>query len=437
MNYKVGIGTAIAICLSSILGDTLFAVTSVPLSLAGSYSLIAYALVAIVTIFIAAQLGELGSLMPKEKGLAYSYVNKSFGTELGFISGVLLFIGFCATIAAVSFSFGGYLTTLLGINSTALQILFAAILIVALSFLNTMGVKETVKLSKALVVVVFLTAAAFVIFAFLHIGSSHGFLLTNKGMTSDKGYINFIDASAAIVFAYAGFQTISSITGHVDGKGRGVAKAMAYAIVISMIVYMLVTLGVMILAPISSVSISSEPLLYAINYAHAPSLFSAMITIGILFSIAAATLTLIFTASRLLYQLGKDGMLPRITKVYDKSRDVAINGIWISALVEILILFSGDLYGIVSISNFGFIFAWIITSFAIINVRRRKRFGDFKSPYFPLVPLASIILCMLFLFGLPRTSLALGVMMILVLLVIYYSLVEIRYKKVQRIRLFD
>jgi ABC-type transport system involved in cytochrome bd biosynthesis fused ATPase/permease subunit len=58
-------------------------------------------------------------------------------------------------------------------------------------------------------------------------------------------------------------------------------------------------------------------------------------------------------------------------------------------------------------------------------------------PLYPLLPIIGVIACIIFMLGLPRESLALGIAIILALLVLYYSIVEIRYRDVPRIKLFD
>ena len=121
----------------------------------------------------------------------------------------------------------------------------------------------------------------------------------------------------------------------------------------------------------------------------------------------------------------------------DASKDIAVNGIWISAIVSIIMLFSGDLYQMVSIGNFGIIFSWMMACISVISLRRRGTKGSFRAPLYPYLPIIGMASCVIFLFGLPRTSLAIGVVLVQVLLVTYYGLIELRYKDVPKIRIFD
>ena len=436
MSYKLGLGIAIALCLGSILGDTLFMFAGVPIAQIGSQSIIAYAIVGIVIAVMATQLGELGSIMPHEKGGPYSYVSRSFGSELGFITGILLFVGYCAIVSATALGFGGYLLSILGLSNGIAQIIIAIAIIILASLVNLHGIKRMAELTRILLVIALLTAAAFVAFALMHVHAP-GMGAIFQNTPAQNGLGAFFVAVTAIVFAYSGFQVIVTLTDNIKGGGRMATETMVISLLISMVVYVAVTVGLMLLIPSAQSVITAYPLLYALNQVNAPYLFSALIGAGALFAMSAAMIAIVFSASRLVYQIGKDGLLPRITRSFDHRKSVAPSGIWISAAVSIALLFSGGLYTILSISNFGVLFSLLMACFALVNMHRRRRLGSFVAPYYPYLTLISIAACIIFMFGLPSQSLALGVIIIAFLLVVYYTLVEMKRKDVPRIKLFS
>ncbi len=438
MPYKISISTATIICLSAILGDTAFVVTGLPVAFIGPYSIPAYVVIGIYAALMAIELGLLGKLHPRYKGFNYSYVNRTFGTELGFMTGILLYVGFCAIIASVTFSFGGYLLSLLGIHIPSLQIAIAAIIILLLAFLNTFGLKETAQASKILVVITLLTISSFVAFAIFYYTSNPSVAISNfMAPIYPQHGLGPINALTLIVFAYSGFQVIASLTGNVKSHGAGIRKSMVVALAISIIVYIAITISMMALAPARSLESVSNPVLYVLSNSGAPPVLLIAIGIGILFSIAAATTSLILSASRIVYQMSRDGLLPRIASDrYDMKKDTPLNGIWITAIISILILMSGNLYTLISISNFGILFSWIMVGFAVINVVRRDKAEHKIDGRMMYIAALTIALGMYLMFGLPSAALALGISVILVLLVAYYIIVEITYGKVPRVRLF-
>jgi APA family basic amino acid/polyamine antiporter len=426
---------AIALCLGAIISDTLFVFTGVPIAQIGSLSIVAYILVGVFAIIIALQLGELSSTMPHSKGGAYSYVTKSFGSELGFITGALLYLAYCAMTSVIALGFSGYLLSMLGISNEPLQIAVAVLSIIAISVVNMYGLRKTSGLTRILVTVALLSAAIFCIFSFSY-GINKGTIAAVLTYAGNGGAGTFLQATTAIVFAYSSFQIMVTLADNIKEDGKGAAKIMAVSILLGAIAYVAVTMGLIALIAVPH-AISANPLIYALSYVNAPRVIELAIGAGILFSIAAALIMLVFTSSRLVYEIGHDNLLPRISRLYDKEKGVATSGIWISALLSITLLFAGNIYVILSISNFGIIVSWAMACFALINMRRRNITRKFSSPYYPFLSILSIVVCIVLLFGLPGNSLAFGITIILLLLVIYYIIVEIKYKKVPRLKLFD
>jgi basic amino acid/polyamine antiporter, APA family len=145
---------------------------------------------------------------------------------------------------------------------------------------------------------------------------------------------------------------------------------------------------------------------------------------------------MILRSSRQIYQMGLDHLLPFLTTNYDKKKDVAINGLIISAGLAILLLFAGDIYTIVSISNVGLFISYLMVSFAVIHFRRAGVKPPFKSPWHPYLSIITIIALLAFFIGLPAEALILGLVLMLVILIVYYFLREVRGKPPVRVRLF-
>src|SRR5690349_21360779 len=108
---KIGLAGATAIGLGAIIGAGIFVLSGTTINLAGSGALIAFIITGIVAIILALELGELSSEMPKERGATYSFTYHAFGSELGFIGGILLYLGYAAAVATIALGFGSYLSS--------------------------------------------------------------------------------------------------------------------------------------------------------------------------------------------------------------------------------------------------------------------------------------------------------------------------------------
>ncbi|MFP3278548.1 MAG: amino acid permease [Candidatus Micrarchaeota archaeon] len=431
---KISIPVALAVGLGAIIGAGIFVLSGTAIAIAGGYALLAFLVVGIVAILVGLEIGELSSLMPNEVGASYSFVYKAFGSELGFVTGILLFFSYATSISVISLGFGSYLSSILALGN-AFNIPFAIILIFVLSILNILGIKKAAK-SDAVLVVIKVSILLLFILAALAISLSNKTFSISNFSAPNNVVLSVFSASVVIFFAYSGFQSISTFTSRIRGK-NGAAKAITLATVISLVLYVLVVFSLLALMPASEYKISGDPLSFALKESHAPQWLFITVDIGALIATTSATIAMILSSSRMLYQISKDKLLPRIFRKYNEESDVAVNSVIASAIIGVIMLFSGNIYTIAAISNFGLLFSYIMTSFALIHFRRSGYKASFSMPLYPYLTIITIIFLFAFLFGMPRESLLIGAILIILLLAIYYMLKEIKRKKPVMIKLFD
>ena len=451
---KVSARAATAVGLGAIIGAGIFVLSGTAIAIAGVYAIVSFLIVGLVAIIVAMELGELGSIMPRLKGGAYSYVYEAFGSELGFISGILLYFSFATGVSAVALGFGSYLASIFGITMHAFVVGFAAMLIVVLSFVNMRGIRKAAKADLGLVIVklfiLFIFAAAAV---FIAASSKGGISAVNFSATAQQATIGAVfAASVAVLFAYSGFQAISTFTSEIEGGSRKAAMAVIYAVAISIVVYLAVIIALILLVPASQYTVAADPLSFALTHSGAPGWLSLLVDIGALIATTSATLALILSSSRVLYQIGENKLLPHFFRKYDRRKDVAVNGILLTALISLLMLGSGNIYIIAAISNFGTIFSYLINSIAIIKIRTLERTGRHKgllksmhmtnvrlflTPLYPYIPIITTFLLLVFFMGFPAEALAGGVITILLSILIYYMLEQIKEKPIIKVKLFN
>jgi APA family basic amino acid/polyamine antiporter len=434
---KISVKVATAVGLGAIIGAGIFVLSGTAIALAGSAALLAFVLVGVIALFVALELGELGSIMPQAEGGSYSYAYEAFGSELGFITGIMLYFAYASSIAPIALGFGSYLTGLVGLSSSY-STAFAILLILVLSAVNILGVSKAAKADFGLVIIKILILSIFIVFA-LFVALGNPSMVQSNFVAGFQGANigSIFAASVVIFFAYSGFQAISTITKDVQGGGSGAAKAIVGSVAISMVLYILVVLSLLFLMPASQYSISSDPLSFALRTVGAPQWLFTLISIGALIATTSAALAMILGSSRILRQIGNDKLLPKIVRKYNEKTDVAVNGVIISSAIGIIMLFSGNLYVMASISNFGILFCYLIASFSLIHFRRKKAPATFKTPLFPFLSIATIVGLIALLIGMPREALIIGVAMILSLIIIYYALIEAESRKVEKIEIFD
>jgi APA family basic amino acid/polyamine antiporter len=434
---KVSAASATAVGLGAIIGAGVFTLSGTAIALAGVWSLFSFTLVGFVAIVVALEIGELCSMFPQANGASYSYAYEAFGSELGFITGVLLFFSYASSISVVALGFGSYLSVLLGISPDAYGTLIGVIIIAVLSAFNLQGIRKAARADFGLVVMKIAVLIVFIAFAAIFSLHNQTFSHISSAVAPASGYGAIFSASVVIFFAYSGFQSISTFASDVKGGPRSAARAIFAAVVISMVIYILVDVSLMLLVPVNAFVINANPLSFALTAVHAPVYLSITVAVGGLIATASATLAMILSSSRILYQISMDGLLPKILRRYSADRGVARNGVLISAVIAVVMLFSGNIYVMAAISNFGLLFSYLMAGFALIRFRRHGRGGSFRVPMYPYLPILAIFVLLSFILGLPNEALVLGTIMTIGLLMIYYFLKEVEEKGPVKIRLFE
>ncbi|MBW9142079.1 MAG: amino acid permease [Candidatus Aramenus sp.] len=426
---KISVAYATAVSLGAIIGSGIFVLSGTVISLAGALSLVAFAFVGFISLILAFELGELTSVYPQLRGSSYSFAYEAFGSNLGFVTGLLMYFSYATSVPAIALGFGSYLSALLGFGS---PLLYAIALIVVLSVVNLLGVQKAAETDFYLVAIKVAVLVYFVVFALIvsKFNPSHFTIPTNAGY-------GFFESMQGIIFAYSGFQSVSTIAPDVKGGGNGAAKAIVYSVLISFVLYVLVTVSLMSLAPASSFKIAADPLSFALNYVHAPDYVYLVVDVGALMATTSATLATILTSANVIYQVSADGLLPKFFAKYDKKRDVPVNGILITLIVSIATLFAGNVYVIASISNFGLLFTYLMTTLAVFKLRRQGVVGSFKTPGYPYLPMVSLVGLLVVFIGMPKEALLIGVITTLVLLMIYAIIREGKRTSPEKVRLFE
>lgn len=140
----------------------------------------------------------------------------------------------------------------------------------------------------------------------------------------------------------------------------------------------------------------ANPVAFALEMVH-QNWLADILSIGALIGMFTMMVTMIYSSSRLVYSIGRDGMLPTFLAKLDPHTSVPKNALWVVALI---IAFMGGLVSLdhlTSLVNIGTLLAFTFVSFGIIPLRRNKEIsnqGGFKVPLYPVFPILSGIACL-------------------------------------------
>ncbi|MGQ9673627.1 MAG: APC family permease [Candidatus Aminicenantales bacterium] len=389
----LGLFDATAISVGAIIGAGIFVVTGIAAGLAGSALVISMLIAAIVSLFTALSFAELAAWQPKE-GSIYEYGYQLVSPFAGFSIGWMWILSNVFAGAAVSLSFGHYLTALFPVLPDSWV---AAILCMAFAALNFFGIQESARLNNFIVVAKLAVLAFFVIFGFTHVN-------TNNYIPFAPSKAGVLYGACFIFFAYGGFARVAVVADEIKDAKRNVPRAILMSLAISTAVYMFVGAVAIGLVGASGLASSDSPLTIAMK-STGSALASSITSAGALVATASVLLTSILGVSRMAFAMAKRGDIPEVLSKLHPKHNSPHYSVWISGGLMALLVLIADLSKVVAVSTFALLFYYSFANISALKLRIEER----RYPRF--VPILGAVTCfalLVFIFFASRQAWIIG-----------------------------
>lgn len=366
-----------------ILGAGIYVLIGEAAGFAGNSVWISFFLGAIAAIFAGLSYGELTALFPRAAA-EYTFVKHAFKNNfLAFLIGWLTAITSMITAATVALGFGGYFAEFLD-----LPIILSAILLIGgLSFVNFIGIKHSAWMNTVFAII---TAGGLALIIFL--GMTYETTESIDYFEAPNGMAGIIFAFVLIFFAFIGFEDMANVAEEVKRPSRTLPRAIILSVVITGIIYVLVSLSVVRVVNWEELGRSAAPLADVANTSLG---ISGGITLSIiaLFATASTVLITLVAGARIFYGMAKGGSLPSLlSKVHPKTKTPWIAVITI-LITSVAFSFIGDIVIIASIVVFAVVITFAMINLSVILLRYVEPEKDrpFRVPLnigkFPILPL--------------------------------------------------
>ena len=316
---------------------------------------------------------ELGSRLPFSGGVAV-FVHRAFRTEwLSVIVGWLMFCTCIVSMATISKAFAGYLFKFAPIFPEWLVILA---LFCGLAFINFRGMQEssslnifctTLEVSGLLVVIVVST---------LFIIGGASTTVTAPAISGETvGWIAILQGAALAFYAFIGFEDIVNVAEEVKNPERNVPRAVLLSLGIAGVVYVLVSwLATQVLNP-AALSASGAPLLEVVQRAQ-PNFPGVIFTFIALFAVLNTALLNFITASRLLFGMSRDGLLPAWFSKLHATRATPYRTIIVILPIVIFLALSGSLQFLAGTTATLILAMFCLVNLSLLVIKRREGNAD-------------------------------------------------------------
>ncbi|MGZ4901446.1 MAG: amino acid permease [Halobacteriota archaeon] len=409
-------------------GADIYIVASLGSAYLGPASLLVWIVAGVIAIIIALNFAEAAALVPRVGG-SFAYACEAWGDFAGFLVGWPLWIAEVAALAVMPVAFVRYLTyffpTLTFAQGAVIKVLFVA----TIGYVNLRGAKAAGRANDILTIaklspLLFLIVGGFV-YLILHPGTAASNLLPFVPL----GLSNFGQAMVLIVWAYAGFELAVIPSGDVENPTKTIPKAMVIGMAVVTLFYILTNFVVLAtvnwtvlqsdLAPLAtagSVVLSYTPILAAVG--------GVVLGIGALISVSGFDESGTLSTSRLSYAISLEGLFPRMFSRLHPRYGTPYYAIVAQSVIALAASLIGGLTQLIVFSTFNLAFVYLATSTAVLTLRERKKQVEGEHTYLqrltgPVIPVAGIILSAYLIYACGITTVALGVVSILVGIPIY------------------
>ena len=352
-----GIWSAVFIGIGAMVGAGIFIVIGEAGSIAGNIVWLSFVFGGIIALLSGYSLAKLALAFPSRGGII-EYLVQEFGVNIfSGAMGILFYFSQLIALAAVSKSFGTYSSELFFGDETYSNI-FGVGIILFFMVINLLGAYFVAKSENIIVIIKLAILVTFTIAALFTIKPEYLALSKTPPITG------MLFAIGLTFFAYQGFSVITNTIEDMKNP-KEILKAMTFAILIVMALYVATSIAVLGNLPLNEVikakdyalALAAEPIFGEIGF--------KIMAIAALIATASAINATLYAVTQISYVLAKEGNLP---KVYEYNVFHSNEGLIISTVLTIPMILFFNLSEVTSAAAISMLLIQAITHFGHLKV---------------------------------------------------------------------
>jgi len=366
----------------------------------------AYLLALIAMLFTAWSYSRMAKAFPVA-GSAYMYVRNAISENLGFLAGWAILLDYLFLPMVIWLIGAVYLTSAF---PAIPQYVWLLGFIAVTTVINIVGLKVASAVNSLLMLLQLLVLAAFVVLAFHYIlgDASKPLWSLAPFIGGSEHLFSLLVAGAAVAcYSFLGFDAITTMTEETIDAPRSIPRAILLITLIGGIIFIAVSWSVQLAHP-GALFENSDSAAFEIARNIGGDIFVTLFMFGLVFGQFASGIAAQASASRLIYTLGGNGVLPALLSKIGRF-GTPVNAIVLCAAVALLAL-SMDVTTSTSFINFGAFLAFTLVNLSVIcHYWLHQRLRDVRSTVrYLLCPALGAIATLWLLVSLDKTAIILG-----------------------------
>jgi len=418
-----------ALGIGSVIGTGIFVLTGTAASQNAGPALVLSMVIAAVACALAGLCyAELASMIPVA-GSAYTYAYASSGEFVAWIIGWDLTLEYALSGATVAVGWSGYFVSLLrdlgltlppaltaargaaavaadGSMVSGLFNLPATAIVLLVTFLLVIGIKQSADTNTVLVVVKTAVLVLFVALGIAYVKRENlvPFIPPNSGEFGQFGISGIFRGAAVMFFAYIGFDAVSTAAQEARNPERDMPIGILASLFFCTVIYIAVAVVLIGIVPYRRLNVP-DPIAVGID-ATGLTWFSPVVKISALFGLFSTMLVQLLGQARIFYSMSRDGLLPPLFgRVHPRFRTPHLSTLLTGSATAVAagLLPIGVLSQLVSI---GSLLAFLLVCVGVLVLRRTSPSVErpFRVPWVPWIPLLGVLSCVAQMVSLPWST---------------------------------
>ena len=370
--------------VGDIIGAGIYALVGQVGSAVGGAIWTAFLLALILAIFTAASYAELVTKYPRAGGTA-TYAHNAF--KMPFVSFVVAFAVAASSLfsaATLTRAFGGdYLQQFISAPTT----LVALVAIVVVGLINFWGISESVRINVIFTIIEVFGLLLIILIGVMTLSTGSGEPARALEFNEETSvFIAILSGAALAFYALIGFEDSVNVAEETQNPSRVYPRVLFGGLLTAGVIYLLVTFTASMVVDTETLASSSGPLLEVVRagpLAIPTQLFAAIA----LFAVANGALINMIMASRVIYGMADQEVMPSVFARVHRGRRTPWVSIVFTTLIVMVLISTGDIGDLARATVLLLLLVFIVVNVCVFVLRRnRVEHEHFRTPsIFPIL----------------------------------------------------
>lgn len=378
LRRAIGGRMLIVFVVGDILGAGIYALVGKLAGKVGGTIWLPLAIGFVIAALTAASYAELVGKYPRAAGAAL-YAHRAFERPfLTFLVAFAVMMSGVASASAAALAFGGdYLAQFVA----APPFLAALGFLGAISVVNVLGISESIKVNLVLTIVEVSGLVIVIVVGVIGIAQGTGEPARAFELEAPDGAVlGVLGATALGFYALIGFEDAVNLAEECEQPHRTFPIALFTGIALTGVIYLVVSFIAAVLVPPATLATSSGPLLEVVGAAGLPFPPRLFALIALL-AIGNTALINMIMASRLLYGMANERIVPRAFGIVHPRRQTPIVAIGFTVVIAGALIATGDVTKLAETTVLLLLLVFALVNVAVLVLRRRPvEHPHFRTP---------------------------------------------------------